>query len=89
MRDRARRPMMRAEGTGEMAQALDIWMNGVLVGAWTTTRTGTPAFRYERAWLASAASRALSLSLPITSTLEIRGEVVNHYFDNQIGRAHV
>ena len=74
--------MMLAEGTGEMAQALNIWMNGVLVGVWTTTRTGTPAFRYERAWLASAASRALSLSLPITSTLEIRGEVVTNYFDN-------
>ena len=63
-------------------QALNIWMNGVLVGAWATTRTGTPSFRYEQAWLTSAASRALSLSLPITSTLEIRGEVVNNYFDN-------
>jgi serine/threonine-protein kinase HipA len=65
-----------------MAQALKIWMNGVLVGAWAATRTGTPAFRYEQAWLTCAASRALSLSLPITSTLEIRGEVVNNYFDN-------
>ena len=65
-----------------MTQALNIWMNGVLVGVWATTRTGAPSFRYERSWLASPVSRALSLSLPITSTLEIRGEVVNHYFDN-------
>ncbi|GBU15437.1 hypothetical protein AwPolaro_08150 [Polaromonas sp.] len=65
-----------------MAQALNIWMNGILVGVWSVTRIGTPSFRYEPAWLVSAASRALSLSLPITSTLEIRGEVVNSYFDN-------
>lgn len=65
-----------------MAQALHVWMNGVLVGVWATTRTGTPSFRYERAWQALPVSRALSLSLPITSTLEIRGAVVNHYFDN-------
>jgi len=65
-----------------MAQALNIWMNGVLVGVWTTTRGGIPAFRYDATWLTSSASRALSLSLPITSTREIRGETVDNYFDN-------
>lgn len=65
-----------------MAQALQVWMNGVAVGVWTTTRSGTPAFLYEKEWVVSPASRVLSLSLPMTSTREIRGEVVNNYFDN-------
>jgi len=66
-----------------MAQLLNVWMNGVLVGAWTSTRGGgTQAFRYDSTWRTSSAARVLSLSLPFTSAPEIRGEVVNNYFDN-------
>lgn len=57
-------------------------MNGELVGEWTTLRTGTPLFRYARTWADSPHARALSLSLPLTADLEIRGPVVDHYFDN-------
>jgi serine/threonine-protein kinase HipA len=57
-------------------------MNGELVGKWTTSRTGTPILRYEESWVQSPRVRALSLSLPITPDREIRGEVVDHYFDN-------
>ena len=67
----------------KVAGALNVWMNGDLVGVWFSTRTGTPAFRYEEAWVRSPRARALSLSLPITAgRREIRGDVVTSYFDN-------
>lgn len=61
---------------------LNVWMNGELVGEWATSRTGTPILRYEKTWTQSPRARALSLSLPITPDREIRGNVVDHYFDN-------
>lgn len=60
---------------------LAAWMNGQLVGAWSVDR-GVHRFTYDEAWLASPKRRALSLSLPITPTREIRGPVVANYFDN-------
>jgi serine/threonine-protein kinase HipA len=57
-------------------------MNGQLVGEWTTLRTGTPLFRYTTTWSQSPRARALSLSMPITADLEVRGTVVDNYFDN-------
>jgi serine/threonine-protein kinase HipA len=62
--------------------ALNVWMNGEWVGTWTTLRTQTPVFRYATQWAQSRRARALSLSLPLTADLEIRGPVVDHYFDN-------
>jgi serine/threonine-protein kinase HipA len=62
--------------------SLNVWMNGELVGEWTTSRTGTPLFRYADAWPQSPRARALSLSLPITADLVVRGAVVDNYFDN-------
>ena len=61
---------------------LNVWMNGELVGEWTTSRTGTPILRYDDSWIQSPRARALSLSLPITPDRQIRGNVVDHYFDN-------
>jgi len=61
--------------------ALNAWMNGEWVGTWRVHR-GTHSFTYAPSWLASKKSRPLSLSLPITSTLEIKGDVVANYFDN-------
>jgi len=57
-------------------------MNGLHVGVWSTLRTGTPVFRYDESWVNAEAGRALSLSLPFTASLEHRGDVVTHYFDN-------
>jgi serine/threonine-protein kinase HipA len=57
-------------------------MNGEFVGEWTTLRTGTPVFRYAATWPQSPRARSLSLSLPITANLEVRGPVVDNYFDN-------
>lgn len=61
--------------------ALNAWMNGQWVGRWQLTR-GSHSFTYAPTWLESAQWRPLSLSLPITRTLEIQGEVVENYFDN-------
>ena len=66
-----------------MAQALNVWMNGVLVGIWEHSRSGTPVFRYDPDWIGLEAARPLSLSMPITtSTSGHRGEVVSNYFEN-------
>lgn len=65
-----------------MRDGLNVWMNGELVGIWYSTRSGNPAFTYHESWLRSPAARALSLSLPITAAREIRGPVVENYFDN-------
>lgn len=62
-------------------QALNAWMNGELVGQWTVDRN-SHAFRYEPSWLESEHRRSLSLSLPISASLTIKGEVVKNYFDN-------
>ena len=56
-------------------------MNGQLVGRWAVDR-GTHRFTYDKSWLDNPKRRALSLSLPITPTLEVKGEVVANYFDN-------
>ena len=61
--------------------ALNAWMNGEFVGTWQVHR-GAHSFTYARSWLESEKSRPLSLSLPLTRTLEIKGEVVANYFDN-------
>lgn len=64
-----------------MSASLAIWMNGELVGAWSVDR-GSHRLTYDKSWLLSPRRRSLSLSLPITPSLEIRGPVVAHYFDN-------
>jgi serine/threonine-protein kinase HipA len=65
------------------ARALDVWMNGELVGLWYASRSGTPLFRYDAEWLASPRARPLSLSLPFVPSNEPhRGEIVTAWFDN-------
>jgi len=61
---------------------LHVWMNGLHVGVWSTLRTGTPVFRYDEAWVQAEEGRALSLSLPFSAGLELRGDAVTNYFDN-------
>ena len=64
------------------AATLTIWMNGIRVGTWSVRR-GQHVLEYDPAWIESAAGRPLSLSLPFTPRDEpIRGEKVEHYFDN-------
>jgi serine/threonine-protein kinase HipA len=61
--------------------ALSAWMNGEWVGTWQVTR-GAHSFTYAPTWPESERFRLLSLSLPLTQTLEIKGGVVANYFDN-------
>lgn len=77
--------------------ALNVWMNGELVGTWRVEHT-SHKFQYAPEWLTSPRCRPLSLSLPISSTAEITGGPVVNYFDNllpdnkairqRIGRRH-
>lgn len=62
--------------------SLHVWMNGEYVGEWGALRGGTAIFRYARSWAQSSHARALSLSLPLTADLEVRGAQVESYFDN-------
>ncbi|MEO6747039.1 MAG: type II toxin-antitoxin system HipA family toxin [Caldimonas sp.] len=64
-----------------MTESLKAWMNGELVGTWLVDRN-SHAFRYEPSWLESPRRRSLSLSLPISGSLEIKGQEVRNYFDN-------
>jgi serine/threonine-protein kinase HipA len=64
------------------AKSLNVWMNGLPVGTWETTRDGEK-LTYLEEWLADQQGRPLSLSLPFTAGNQpYRGEVVSHYFDN-------
>lgn len=56
-------------------------MNGELVGTWKVERN-SHTFHYDQSWLDSPRCRSLSLSLPISSSFEIKGDVVKNYFDN-------
>lgn len=57
-------------------------MNGELVGVWSVERGGTHVLRYEQSWAESPNERALSVSLPVTTGREVRGPVVESWFDN-------
>jgi serine/threonine-protein kinase HipA len=64
-----------------VTRSLNAWMNGELVGTWLVDRN-SHAFRYEPTWLESPRRRSLSLSVPISGSLEIKGPEVRNYFDN-------
>ena len=61
---------------------LGVWMNGRYVGAWQQVRGGRDRFSYDKGWISDPQSRALSLSLPMTSDAAITSNAVGYYFDN-------
>jgi serine/threonine-protein kinase HipA len=61
---------------------LGVWMNGRYVGAWQQVRGGRDRFSYDKGWISDPQSRALSLSLPMTSDAAITNDAVGYYFDN-------
>lgn len=64
-------------------RALDIWMNGELVGVWYPTRSDNAVFEYDPTWRESPRTRALSLSLPfLPGNQPHRGNHVAAWFDN-------
>ena len=64
------------------ARSLSVWSNGERVGTWTIPARGGSQFLYDRSWRESALGRPLSLSLPYTGDMPLRGDVVRDYFDN-------
>jgi serine/threonine-protein kinase HipA len=68
-------------GRHSHSRALNVWMNGELVGQWTLKRNGVHELVYVDSWRASASARPLSLSLPITGQ-PLQGPAVENYFDN-------
>ena len=69
-------------GRPSRTRALDVWMNGELVGRWTLSGA-SHRFSYDAAWLSGPNARPLSLSLPLAQGSDaFSGEPVEHYFDN-------
>ncbi|MFP4895097.1 type II toxin-antitoxin system HipA family toxin [Paraburkholderia sp. EG304] len=61
---------------------LNLWMNGLRVGTWETTRSGE-RLTYADKWIDDPQGRPLSLSLPFTpGNQPYRGQIVADYFDN-------
>jgi serine/threonine-protein kinase HipA len=61
---------------------LNLWMNGLQVGHWETTRSGERLV-YHEDWIGDPQGRPLSLSLPFTpGNQPYRGPIVADYFDN-------
>lgn len=74
--------MVKRTGSGR-DNALDVWMNGELVGTWSRTAAGVELFAYDATWLDSPNTRPLSLTLPFLPGNEAhRGEHVRSWFDN-------
>lgn len=69
-------------GRRAQAKSLELWMNGIPVGTWETTRDGE-RLTYFESWIDDEQGRPLSLSLPFTpGNQPYRGTVVSDYFDN-------
>lgn len=63
--------------------ALDIWMNGVLVGRWYQKGRTASRLEYDQSWVDHPQGQPLSLSLPMTGAGDgLRGAPVDNYFDN-------
>ena len=66
------------------SQPLAVWTNGELVGRWTPSTRRPMELRYEDSWLTSRSARPLSLSLPLplVGNEPLRGDRVEHFFEN-------
>jgi serine/threonine-protein kinase HipA len=63
-------------------KSLNLWMNGLPVVSWETTRDGE-RLTYFDSWVLDDQGRPLSLSLPFTpGNQPYRGKIVADYFDN-------
>ena len=69
-------------GRPSHSRTLSIWTNGQRVGTWTFNRRGEHSLQYDSEWMGSAAGRPLSLSLPFTGDVALKGDRVRNFFDN-------
>ena len=63
-------------------RTLSIWTNGQRVGTWTFNRRGEHSLQYDSEWMSSPAGLPLSLSLPCTGDVALKGDRVRNFFDN-------
>jgi len=69
-------------GRRSKTRKLNIWMNGIPVGYWETTRQGERLSYFDE-WLTDEQGRPLSLSLPfLPGNAAYQGQIVADYFDN-------
>ena len=69
-------------GRRSKTKKLNIWMNGIPVGYWETTRQGERLGYFDE-WLTDEQARPLSLSLPfLPGNAPYQGQIVTDYFDN-------
>jgi serine/threonine-protein kinase HipA len=69
-------------GRPSHSRTLSVWTNGQRVGRWTFNRRGEHSLQYDSEWMNSPAGRPLSLSLPFTGDVALKGERVRNFFDN-------
>jgi serine/threonine-protein kinase HipA len=69
-------------GRPSHSRALSVWTNGQRVGTWTFNRRGEHSLQYDSEWISSPAGRPLSLSLPFTGDVALKGDRVRNFFDN-------
>ena len=69
-------------GRPSHSRTLSVWTNGQRVGTWTFNRRGEHNLLYDAEWMRSPAGRPLSLSLPFTGDVALKGERVRNFFDN-------
>ena len=63
-----------------MVDKLNLFMNSIKVGSLEKLK-GKLQFKYEDTWFSHPASRAISLSMPLSAKV-YTGDVVYHFFDN-------
>lgn len=69
-------------GRPSHSRTLSVWTNGQRVGTWTFNRRGEHSLQYDSEWIRSPAGRPLSLSLPFTGDVALKGGRVRNFFDN-------
>ena len=69
-------------GRPSHSRTLSVWTNGQRVGIWTFNRRGEHHLQYGSEWMRSPAGRPLSLSLPFTGDVALKGDRVRNFFDN-------
>ena len=69
-------------GRPSHSRALSVWTNGQRVGTWMFNRRGEHSLQYDSEWIRSPAWRPLSLSLPFTGDVALKGDRIRNFFDN-------
>jgi serine/threonine-protein kinase HipA len=69
-------------GRPSHSRTLSVWTNGQRVGIWTFNRRSEHSLQYDSEWMSSLAGRPLSLSLPFTGDVALKGDRVRNFFDN-------